>query len=299
MNLRSFVIDPRFMRLAIFLSQHIPEGVFRRLGWWLTNAVCQLVPSSTRIVQANLAQVMGPHVDARTLRRTARRAVFSLAYGSYTLYRALPMPHEEVVASIDISDATRAVLRSLWEREGGSVVVFPHLGNWDLAGFALAAFAPQMQVLSLPDPPPGFELSNELRRRAGTKITPLSPAALRQALRHLRTGGVLGVAGDRPVSELDEPIPFFGRPARVPSGHIRLALKTGAAVLLACCVWSTEKRKYVFHLEPPLEIIRTGNRDDDVRANMRQVLDGLEGFISRWPEQWQMFVPVWPNPVEA
>jgi hypothetical protein len=32
---------------------------------------------------------------------------------------------------------------------------------------------------------------------------------------------------------------------------------------------------------------------------MRQVLDGLESIIRRWVGQWQMYVPVWPEPLEA
>lgn len=299
MNLSTIVTDPRFMRLAIFLSQRAPEAVFRHLGWWVTNAVCRLSPGSTRIVQANLAQVLGPDVGAATLKRTARRAVFALVQSSYTLYRALRLPYEELVASVEFPEATRSVARSLRDAEGGTVMVFPHLGNFDLGGLALTAYAPKMQVLSLPDPPAGFQLSNELRQRAGSMVTPLSPGALRQAIRHLKAGGLLAVAGDRPVSELDEPVPFFGRPARVPSGHIRLALRTGAWVVIAYCVWSSDTNRYVFHMEPPLEVVRTGNRDDDVLANMRLVLADLEAVIRRWPEQWQMFVPVWPDALVA
>jgi lauroyl/myristoyl acyltransferase len=44
-----------------------------------------------------------------------------------------------------------------------------------------------------------------------------------------------------------------------------------------------------------MEMIRTGNREEEVRLNMRRVLDTLEQLIRRWPEQWQMFVPVWPD----
>jgi KDO2-lipid IV(A) lauroyltransferase len=110
---------------------------------------------------------------------------------------------------------------------------------------------------------------------------------------------VVSVAGDRPVSDFDEPVPFFGRPARVPSGHVRLALKTGASVTLGYCVISPEKRRLTAYLEPPLKLIRTGNREEEVRLNMRQVIDALEAIIRRWPEQWQMFVPVWPELLEA
>jgi lauroyl/myristoyl acyltransferase len=81
----------------------------------------------------------------------------------------------------------------------------------------------------------------------------------------------------------------------MPSAHVRLALKTSARLILVCCVLSAETQRYILHIEPPLEMIRTGNRDEEVAVNMRRVLDQLEGVIRRWLGQWQMFVPVWPE----
>jgi lauroyl/myristoyl acyltransferase len=147
----------------------------------------------------------------------------------------------------------------------------------------------------VPDPPPGFQLLNESRSRSGVTVTPLSSTALRQAIRLLRRGGVVSVAGDRPVSDLDDPVPFFGRPARVPSGHVRLALSTGAAVAVAYCILSPDRQRYVAHLEPPMDLIRTGNREEEIQLNLRQILNALERVIRSWPEQWQMFVPVWAD----
>ena len=53
------------------------------------------------------------------------------------------------------------------------------------------------------------------------------------------------------------------------------------------------------HLEPPIEMTRTGDKDEDLRLNMQRVLGGLEAIIRSWPEQWQMFVPVWPDLLSA
>jgi lauroyl/myristoyl acyltransferase len=178
------------------------------------------------------------------------------------------------------------------------VIVLPHLANFDLGGHAVAPYLPEMQLLTLPDPSPGFEMLNESRRRSGVTVTPLSSAALRQAIKLLRRGGVVSLAGDRPVSELDEPFPFFGRPARVPSGHVRMALKTGAVVSIGYCVLCPETQRYRMHLEPPMEMIRTGDRAEEVQLNMQWILSALERIIHRWPEQWQMLVPVWPELLE-
>jgi KDO2-lipid IV(A) lauroyltransferase len=209
------------------------------------------------------------------------------------------LPPQELEALVDFPAYARAIAQSLWNREGGSVLVFPHVGNFDIAAQAIGKYLPEPQVITLPDPPPGFQLINELRKRTGVEVTPLSADALRVAIRRLRRGGLVSVAADRPVSSLDEPVPFFGRPARMPSGHIRLALKTNALLVVGCCFLSSETGKYTIHIEPPLELHHTGDREEEVQENMRRVLDVMEAVIRRWVSQWQMFVPVWPSPLDS
>jgi KDO2-lipid IV(A) lauroyltransferase len=70
-------------------------------------------------------------------------------------------------------------------------------------------------------------------------------------------------------------------------------------VAVAYTIFSPERNRYAMHIEPPMELVRTGNLEQDVKLNTRRVLDILEGIIRRWPEQWMMFVPVWPELLEA
>jgi KDO2-lipid IV(A) lauroyltransferase len=242
---------------------------------------------------------LGAGADRQTLERTTRGVLYTAIRGYVDLFRALRLSEEEMAALVDVPETTIAVARSLWNREGGSLIVFLHLGSFDLVGHAIVPHLPELQLLTLPDPPPGFEMLNESRRRTGVAVTPLSSASLRQAIKLLRRGGVVSVAGDRPVSDLDEPFPFFGYPARLPSGHVRLALKTGAVVSIAYCTLSPETQRYAIHLEPPMEMIRTGNRDEELKLNMERILATLERIIRCWPEQWQVLVPVWPQLLEA
>jgi KDO2-lipid IV(A) lauroyltransferase len=298
MNLQQITSDPRAIQLGMWFSQHAPERVGHRLSWWMSELVCRIKPAVYQIVQANLGQVLGPDVESQTLEQTVRQVFYTAVRSYFDLFRALQVSREELEAMIDFPEQARAVTRSLWNRKGGSILVFPHLGSFDIAALALGTYLPEPQVLTLPDPPPGYELTNKLRQRTGVEITPLSATALRQAIQRLRRGGLISVAGDRPVSELDQPVPFFGRPARVPSGHIRLALKTNALVLVGCCFLSPDTGRYTVHIEPPLEMLRTGDREEELQVNMRRVLDVMEAVIRRWAWQWQMFVPVWPEPLE-
>jgi KDO2-lipid IV(A) lauroyltransferase len=298
-KLQRLVSGPRAIRLGLFFGRHIPEALGHRLSWWAAGTVCRLKPAVYHIVRSNLGPVLGAKVDRQTLEGTTRRVLHTAIRGYFDLFRALHFSAEEMSTLVDVPDATIAVARSLWNREGGAVIVFPHLGSFDLGGHAIAPYLPQMQLLTLPDPPPGFEMLNESRRRTGVTVTPLSSTALRQAIKLLRHGGVVSVAGDRPVSDLGEPFPFFGHPARLPSGHVRLALRTDAVVSIAYCTLDAETQRYAMHLEPPMEMIRTGNRGEELQLNMKRILAALERIIRRWPDQWQMLVPVWPQLLEA
>jgi lauroyl/myristoyl acyltransferase len=298
-DLRNMVSGPWAIRLGILFSQHTPEGVGHRLSWWAAGAVCQLRPAVYHIVRSNLSQVFGPGVDHQVLNQATRRVLDTAIRGYYDLFRALRLSEEGMAALVDVPETTIAAARSLCNQKGGAVIVVPHLASFDLGGHAVAPYLPEMQLLTLRDPSPGFEMLNESRRRSGVTVTPLSSAALRQAIKLLRRGGIVSLGGDRPVSELDEPFPFFGRPARVPSGHVRMALKTGAVVSIGYCVLSPETQRYSMHLEPPMEMIRTGDRGEEVQLNMQRILSALERIIRRWPEQWQMFVPVWPELLEG
>ncbi len=299
MNLQDLVSSPAFIQLGMFFSHHVPQWIGYRLGWLLSEVVTRASPAPYRILRANLRQVLGPCADSRALEQTARGAFYTAIRSYFDLYRAMQLPQQERAAEVEFPDSSWDVVQTMARMERGTVLVFPHLGNFDLGGQATAMYIPEIQVITLPDPPAGFRLTNELRQQSGAQVTPLSPAALRQAIRLLRRGGVVSIAGDRPVSEMDEPYLFFGSPARVPSGHVRLALRTDSVIIVTYCVFRPETKRYAMYFDAPLEMIRTGDHGEEVQINMRRVLDLLEGVIRRWPEQWQMFAPVWPKLLEA
>jgi KDO2-lipid IV(A) lauroyltransferase len=297
-SLQRVATAPQVIRLGLFFSQHTPEAVGHRLSWWAAGVVCRLKPAVYHIVCANLGQVLGTGAG-KTLEPATRRVFYTAIRGYFDLFRSLRLPEEDLASLVEVPEATAEAARSLWNREGGAIIVFPHLGSFDLGGHAIVPYLPDLQLFTLPDPPPGFHMLNESRRRTGVTVTPLSSAALRQAIKLLRRGGIVALAGDRPVSDLDEPFPFFGRLARLPSGHVRLALRTGAVVSIGYCAVLPGSQRYAMYLEPPMEMVRTGDRDEEVQLNMQRILVALERIIRRWPEQWQMFVPVWPELLAA
>jgi len=130
---------------------------------------------------------------------------------------------------------------------------------------------------------------NRARQAQGLVLIPIDSAL--GIHRIIRDGGALGILADRAVTGVGETVEFFGRPALLPSAHVALALRTGAA-LVPAFTWR-EKGFLCARIEEPLELVSTGDRDADVRAGVRRFAQVLERYIKEHPEQWTVFEPVW------
>jgi KDO2-lipid IV(A) lauroyltransferase len=111
--------------------------------------------------------------------------------------------------------------------------------------------------------------------------------------RALKRGEVVGLAADRGIDVSTRQVNFFGAPANLPEGPVRLALRTGAALLPGFGLRLPDN-SFQATIEPPLELPNTGDHEADVAVGMEMVADVLERYISRHPEQWLMAKPVWP-----
>jgi len=130
---------------------------------------------------------------------------------------------------------------------------------------------------------------NRARQAQGLVLVPIDSAL--GIHRIIRDGGALGILADRAVTGVGETVEFFGRPALLPSAHVALALRTGAA-LVPAFTWR-DKGFLCARIEEPLELVSTGDRDADVRAGVRRFAQVLERYIKEHPEQWTVFEAVW------
>ncbi len=242
--------------------------------------------------------MLGEEVSDRDLRWSVYRVFLNAARAYYELFHNVGCGRvnvEEFSPCVRLLPESNAYIQEALGSGRGVFFLGCHLSNFDLGGIALSQFLPvPLQVLSLADPAPGFEVLNGLRERAGVMVTPISPSSLRSAMGRLQLGGAVITGVDRPVGEGDEPVEFFGMRAYLPTGYVRIPLRTRALVLtLGACY---EEGEYRIMVNPPLEMVHTGDRERDVQVNVQQVLGEIEGFIRRYPDQWMMFLPVWRNP---
>jgi len=278
--------------LVMALCQVSPHGVLRRLGRWLSRYLSRRddLPF-IRALWANQAVVHGlPEEHPRVRQAVARLLENTIA--SYTdLFRMLQYGTEEWRVACKIEPEMRQAIEGCLESGQGLILVGAHMCSFDILLLGLREILPDVQILSNADPQGSSQFMNRLRAEQGLLVTPLSVSSLRQAVGRLRRGGIVAVAADIPVDS-GELLTFFGRSCELPVGHTRLALGTGARVLVGVSHRDAGGRyRAEVALAPQPE--SSGDRKQDVVRWAQSSLHLLEGFIRRWPQEWLMPIPVW------
>ena len=131
-----------------------------------------------------------------------------------------------------------------------------------------------------------------LNHTPGVRFVEADLAGVREALSHLRAGGLVAILSDRDIQGTGREVVFFGERARLPSGPIELALRTGAAVIPGVGLRLGPAR-YSATMMQPLDLQRTGDREADIAAGMQTLAHALEECIESAPDQWFALQPIW------
>jgi len=295
-NFQQFVTTEFGTKLWISLGRWLPTSAGHVLARTVTGVLAQRRNASIyRIMRANQAGVLGPDAAPERLDAATRAVLGHAGMTAFDLMHIMAQGEEAVLRAVDFGADFWAHAEQIRASGHGVLVCGCHLSNFNLAflGFALKGFP--TQVLSAPMQAAGFGLIAEMRHRGVLEETPISAAALRQAIARLRAGGAAAIGVDWPVGvDASQPPVFFGRPAHLATGYIRLAISANAMILPLACRWSLERGYYAI-TQPPMTLEVTGNREADVQHNARRILAVMEHWIAETPEQWLMYHRVWPE----
>lgn len=278
---------------GIRLAQAMSPGMGHALANMAAGIIAGIRPTIYHTVQANLRHVLGHEVDPRQLADTTRAVFAYAARYNYEFFHAIEYDATQLAREVEVSPDIVRMVRDNMARGRGTLLLGTHTGNFNLGLLALSTYRVPIQGLSLANPTGGFEILNRIRARWGLELTPITPQSLRQAIRRLKAGGVVMTALDRPVPDDRHLVPFFDAPAYFAIGPVRLALMTGADVILGSC-YESPGRGQVLQMQP-IDIVASKDRQEAISVNALRLAQALEGFVRQYPDQWLMFHPFWPD----
>lgn len=280
--------------LGLFLVRILPKKWAYRVGEWIVKLLLSNQHSDLYMgVRANQAVVRNLPYEHEKLHEAVREVLLNSANGFVDWFRTMAFSEdlESLPCSIDahiIEEGYRL------QKEGyGLIYVGAHLSSFNMFFMKLAQSKFPVQILSYAQVKGSYKTDNLFRKRFGLNVTPIAPQSLRQAFKRLQGGGFVLTGVDRPDTG-GEKLKFFGRTTTLPIGHARLALRTGARLLIGAVKKVNPGQYHVTGSQVIVPSISGDSKSDAIRLT-QQILEHLEELIKERPSEWMMFLPLWPE----
>jgi len=293
MTLQSIINSRIGIGLILAIGKLIPPKLGFKLADWVAKKIASRKDSQmVRALRANQWIVTGENLSSKELDVQVLNTFRHIAHVQYDLYHNLDN-HQATLERMVLCPKLVGILNSRKNGAEGTLILAPHLSNFDLAGRAMALNGFDIQVLSYPQPHGGYQWQNRLRKEVGIDVSPMSTESLRRAKARLNAGGLVISGLERPLPETNYHPKFFGYPAPVPVFYVRLALQTRCAMMIIACV-GTPEEDYVLECSDLIYLKTFKDPTQEIESNAEKVLKAAEPFIRAHPEQWAMSYPVWP-----
>jgi KDO2-lipid IV(A) lauroyltransferase len=278
-----FALEYAGIRLGARLARGIPLPRAQAVAGAGARRLFDRGGERARFALANL-RVAFPDAADSELRAIGRESFAHVAWNALDLLRAEPWSAPELRARVDFCGLEQ-LDRALAEGKG-AFLLSAHLGNFELAGRALAArgYAVHGVWRFMRNP---WVRRHVLAERARFGLVSVDHRrALTPILRALRARGVVVIVNDQ-YSRRTQGIfvPFFGLRASTSAGIATLALRTGAPVLPAFALRDGADHHTV-SIEPPLDRPAAEDRDAAIAELTARGNAAMEAAIRKHPEQY-------------
>jgi KDO2-lipid IV(A) lauroyltransferase len=313
-------------RIAAAVIPHVPVAIARPLALATGFLIWLLAPGMRRRAERNLRHIpaLAAHPDRLY---AATRGVFQhMALNYLDFFRGTSISDQELRSgwTIENQQAFDVVMA-----QGRGLIIFTgHLGNFEFGASRLGALGYNLTApAEHMEPDVLFQLFCRLREHHRLRVVPAdSRDSLRELLDALKRGEIVIFLADRYILGSSVVVPFFGEPARLPTGPFALAARSGVPMMAVFSWREGPGRSYgVF---TPLDVNASAPAGDAstepgsggapsaassaalastataTRARsgeqalrlQRLFLDELEKRVAAHPEQWvSALSPIWED----
>ncbi len=277
-------------RAALALIIALPLGAVFALGEFLGFLAWIALPNYRRLARRNVQIAFGDETTGTQKGRLVRRHFQRLGANLLSGMKLNSMPLSEVAALV-ATEGVDEVHRHL--RAGRPVVLaLSHLGNWELFAQILPhyfGYAPLSTVYQKLGNRRIDDFVRQQRARFGVELFDRSEG-FQEAIRILRSGGMIGILSDQHSGDHGLWTPFFGRLASTSPLPGLLCKRTGAA-LIAASLYTDGRARWRMIFTPALD-----QPNDSVQSLAARTNVAIESEIRRAPEDWFWVHNRWKTP---
>ena len=291
---RKIIGSPFGLKIAYLIGKYMPYPLGYRIAYFIADRISsQKSLGLVQAVRGNQWVVNGGNLDKVALDKLVRQNFRGIACSIFDMYHTLNNP----TAALRIIEPNPTAIQLVQRPEyytRGLILAGVHMSNFDMVFHVGGLAGVKAMAITLPELDAGYRVQWDMRAKQGFKIVQASVGSIKQAVNHLRDGGMVITAIDRPdKNNTYHPI-FFGNPAPLPIHHIFLALKAHVPVVIVAVLKRTDGKYHILFSEP-IEMVPHADRRMEMMINAENTLRVAESFIRQDPSQWAMTFPVWPE----
>ncbi len=288
----SHLLEYSVFSTIAFFAQRLPLRWVRAIGGWLGKKVFSVVGYRREITLENLRHAFPEKSDAGLLEIAA--ATFrSIGITFFEILWTPNLTREKLLAEVHFENA--AGVREIQAKGRGVVLLTGHLGNWEwFAHSVCVSTGIPLHVIAKGQANPFVDrFINRLRAKFGNKVVPMS-SSVRETLRALNEGGVVGIVGDQSAAKESVWVDFFGRSVPTHQGPAVFSLKTGAPILIGFSIRQPDGNYRAHIREVPMEGLN-GYTQENVKELTQRNVRMMEEIIRRDPSQWMWMHRRWKH----
>lgn len=269
-------LQDRLLRGMIWALLRLPYRWRVPLCGWVMSRVLAPLAGYTKRIRNNLALIL-PELPPKEVERITRAVPDNVGRTIIEIYSG-----PEFIAHAVSHPLTGAGVAALEEAHRASrpvILVTGHFGNYDASRAALIARGYRVGALYMPMSNAHFnDHYVQAISRIGTPLFPRGKKGLADMVRHLKSGGMLGMLMDQSMVH-GAPLQFFGHPAKTALSAAELALKYDALVIPTYAIRQPDGVSFEIIVEAPIPV-------DTPEAMTQALNDSLEALVRENLDQW-------------
>lgn len=237
-----------------------------------------------RVMRKNLRAVFAGEKTEAELSRIARESFRNLGRVGIELMHVPEMDRAFVDRHVRVIG--REKVDAALKEGKGIIFLTAHFGSWEMLNIASSILGyPMVALARVQKHPKSDAYLNDLRRSKGSEVI-YKGMPVREILRALKGGRIVGILSDQDGGRNGAFVPFFGRMSSYPKGVAAFALRTGAPILPAF-IFRENIVNHRIEVEGPL-VFPEGDLSEEEKEKhiLRQFAELLEGKVRKDPTQW-------------
>ncbi len=271
------------IRTARFFVQFLPLRTSLGFGAFV-GELAYFFSKRKPVMRRNLRAVFAAEKSPQELNFIARESFRNLGRMAIELLRAPELGRSYVEKHVQFLG--RPKIEEALAKGNGALFLTAHFGNWEmlslisgLIGFPVTALAREQKH------PRSNAYLNDLRRSTGNQVI-YKGMPIREILRALKQGRIVGILSDQDGGKTGAFVRFFNRLSSYPKGVASFALRTGAPILPAF-IFRDQVLNHRIEIEGPLKVPDENlSEDEREKQILEQFASLLETKIRKDPTQW-------------